>query len=339
MSEVKNGVGIDIGTMNIVSSRQNGDNVENSRIRDAFIILPLSAKRSLKMMKNIPYITQYEGSSDKTVEKGFIVVGDKALELASTFDYPIRRPLAEGLLSSKELDSVEILQKLISTVLGKPLTPNEPCYFSVPSEPVDTKRDVVYHTAILGKIVAGLGYKPFPANEAMAIIFSEAEKENYSAIAISFGSGMTNVALSFNAMSGLEFSISRGGDWIDSSASSALGKHIAYMCSLKEQGVDLLAPRNQEEEAIAFYYQALIRYVLEHFKKQFVTKCKLSISKPIPIIISGGTSKAGNFVNLFRSTFEQFKSDFPIQISEIKHANDPLNAVADGMLIQALQEE
>lgn len=341
MSEVKYGVGIDIGTMNIVASRthKNGEDIDNSRIRDAFIILPLSAKRSLKMMKNIPFIIRYEDPTTKLREKDFVVVGDKALELASTFDYPIRRPLAEGLLSSKELDSVEILQKLISTVLGKPAVPNEVCYFSVPSEPIDTNRDVVYHTAILTKIVASLGYKPFPANEAMAIIFSEAEKENFSAIAISFGSGMTNIALAFNAMSGLEFSIARGGDWIDSSSSSALGKHIAYMCSLKERGVDLLAPKNQEEEAIAFYYKALIQYVIEHFKRQFVNKCKLSISKPIPIIISGGTSKAGNFVNLFRTTFEQMQSDFPIQISEIKHANDPLNAVADGMLIQALQED
>jgi hypothetical protein len=339
MLEVKHGVGIDIGTMNIVASRQRGEDVENSRIRDAFIILPLSSKRSLKMMKNIPFITRYDGTEDKPVEKDIIVVGDKALELASTFDYPIRRPLAEGLLSSKELDSVEILQKLISSVLGKPAVPNEACYFSVPSEPVDTNRDVVYHTEILRKIVANLGYKPYPANEAMAIIYSEAEQENYSAIAISFGSGMTNVALSFNAMSGLEFSISRGGDWIDNSSASALGRHVAYMCSLKEKGVDLLSPKNQEEEAVAFYYSALIRYVIEHFKRQFVNKCKLSISRPIPIIISGGTSKAGNFVNLFRSTFEQLKSDFPIQISEIKHAKDPLNAVADGMLVQALQEE
>lgn len=336
--ELKHGVGIDIGTMNIVASRQTGDSdddIENSRIRDAFIILPMSAKKSLRMMKNIPYIIRKDGDTERDI----IVVGDKALELASTFHHPIRRPLADGLLSSKELDSVEILQTLISSVLGKPKVPNEVCYFSVPADPIDIKRDIVYHTAILSKIVANLGYKPYPANEAMAIIFAESESESYSGIAISFGSGMTNVALAFNAMSGLEFSIARGGDWIDQSASSALGKNIAQICMVKEHGVDLLAPDNQEEEAIAFYYKNLIRYVIELLKKEFVEKCKLSISRPIPIIISGGTSKAGNFLKLFKSTFESMSSDFPITVSEIRHAKDPLNAVADGMLVQARQEE
>ena len=45
-----------------------------------------------------------------------------------------------------------------------------------------------------------LGYNAISSNEAMAIIFSEAAKENFSALSFSFGSGMTNVALAYNGV-------------------------------------------------------------------------------------------------------------------------------------------
>ena len=46
------GVGLDIGTMNIVAARQNSDgSVVTRRIRDAFLDLDKDAKRSLKMSK------------------------------------------------------------------------------------------------------------------------------------------------------------------------------------------------------------------------------------------------------------------------------------------------
>ena len=70
-----------------------------------------------------------------------------------------------------------------------------------------------------------------------------------------------------------------------------------------------------------------------------IVKKQASINLPyaIPIILSGGTSKAGNFLKLFQEGFkEAMKDRFPIQISEIRMAEDPLNAVAQGLLVAAL---
>ena len=55
-------------------------------------------------------------------------------------------------------------------------------------------------------------------------------------------------------------------------------------------------------------------------------------------MVSGGTSLAGGFLDFFKAVFEKKRKRFPIEISEIRHAKDPLNAVAHGMLIQAMQE-
>ena len=51
-----------------------------------------------------------------------------------------------------------------------------------------------------------------------------------------------------------------------------------------------------------------------------------------------GTSLAENFLPFFEQVFEKKRRKFPFDVSEIRHASDPLNAVARGLLIQAMQE-
>ena len=59
----------------------------------------------------------------------------------------------------------------------------------------------------------------------------------------------------------------------------------------------------------------------------------------IPFIISGGTSKAGGFLEVFQEQFARIKKQgFPIQISEVRAATDPLTAVAEGLLVLAMDE-
>ena len=42
-------VGLDVGTMNLVAARQGKDGIETKRIRDAFLDLPASSKKLLKL--------------------------------------------------------------------------------------------------------------------------------------------------------------------------------------------------------------------------------------------------------------------------------------------------
>jgi hypothetical protein len=210
----------------------------------------------------------------------------------------------------------------------------------VPAAPVDRPgSDVIYHKRVFEKIVNDIGFEAIPSNEAMAIIYSECGKESFSGLAFSFGSGMTNVALSLNAIECLSFSVARGGDWIDHGAGKALGSTQTRMCAIKEKGFDLMNPQNRDEEALSFYYKELIDYALDNVMIEFMRiRNKFTLNQPIPIIVSGGTSKAGSFVNFFTSVFDKKKRKFPFEISEIRHAKDPLNAVAQGLLVQARQE-
>ena len=214
------------------------------------------------------------------------------------------------------------------------------------NSPADNpSKDIVYHQAVFEKILRELGYDPVASNEAQALIFSECADTMFSAIGISMGSGMINCALSYNTMSALQFSLERSGDYIDESAAKAIGITASKICSIKEKGVNLIDPSEgdpkhlREREAIATYYRALISYALDNIAKEF-KKIQDTVDMPmaIPIVIGGGTSMAGGLVQLFTEVFETKRKRFPIEISEIRHAEDPMTSVAQGLLIQALQE-
>ena len=324
------GVGLDCGTMNLVAARRTKEGVVTTRIRDAFLDLPREHKKMLRL-SNVNY-----------VEKGedLVIVGDAAYEMANVFGREVRRPLHSGVVSPKEMDALEILGILIRHVLKEPMCEQEVCYLSVPADPVDEpERDVIYHRGVLERIVSECGYKAHSSNEALAVIYSECAQDQFSGIGISFGSGLTNITLAINTVEGLSFSVARAGDWLDRGAASSTNSTQARMCTLKERGLNLMNPEGREAEALCVYYKALIEYVLDHIASEFhKIKDRFALPHPIPIVVSGGTSKAGGFLEFFTEVFAGKREKFPIEVKEVRAAKEPLDAVARGLLVQALQE-
>ena len=326
------GVGLDCGTMNFVAARKTGKNVKTSRIRDAFLDLPLDNRRMLKMSK----------TSHIELDGRLLVIGDEALETANLFNREARRPMSGGVITPGEIDAQKIIGLMIKQLLGEPRVPLEKCCYSVPAPAVDVSgSDVTYHSLILKKILKELGYTAEPANEAQAIVYSECLSENFSGLGISFGSGMTNICLSYNAMSALEFSVGRGGDWIDNGAAKSVSVTAAKICALKEGGIDISKKADTlEGEAISLFIETLIDYSISTIIQQFSkVRREILIPKPIPLIVSGGTSLATGFLEKFKERFQVHREKFPVQISEIRSAKDPMTAVATGLLLLSQMEE
>lgn len=326
------GIGLDIGTMNIVSARSTAGKTVTLMIRDAFLDLEADAKRSLRM-SNIDYIKK-EGSED------IIVIGEGALTMANLFKREARRPLSKGVISAGELDAQWILSQLIKRVIGVPRVEHEQCFYSVPAEPLDNPgQDIVYHTEVFRSILAEHGFTGRPTNEAMAIIFSQCSKEKFSGLSMSFGAGMVNIALAYQANAGMEFSTSRSGDWIDQQAARAIGKTASQMCAIKERGFDLKKPDGREQQALAMYYRTVIDYCFKAITAEFKRVANnVELPEPIPLVVSGGTTKAGSFMEIFEEEFERVRKKFPIRISGVRHAANPLTAVAEGLLVLAQEE-
>lgn len=328
------GCGLDLGTMNCLSARADEEGVTKlTRVRDAFLDLDLDSKRTLKLSK----------ASFVEMAGKLVVVGDQALTMANLFKREVRRPLSQGLISAGELDAQEILGIIIEQVCGKPVVADEHCFYSVPAAPVDIPNaDVVYHQEVFRKILAKQGYTPHPTNEALAIIYSECAAEQFSGLALSFGAGMVNVALAYQAVATreLQFSVAKSGDWVDSQSARAVGKTASQMCSIKEKGIDLAAPESREQEAIGFYLSAVIDNALELIAERFrKVASTVDLPEAIPLVVSGGTSTAKGFLDLFKARFAEIqKRGFPIPITEIRAARDPLGAVAGGLLVLAQSE-
>lgn len=327
---------VDIGTCFLVSAKQDANNqIQLKTIRDAF--LDMDNDPSVKNMLSMSKINFIE-SEDK-----IYLVGDPAVTMANIFKREARRPLSKGVIAPGELEAEKILLILLETILGKAKTPEEVCYYSVPGNPSDRSLDVVYHQAMFSKLIGTLGYKPLAMNEAAAIVYSNCAAEQFSGLAISMGAGMVNVALLFQTIVGMSFSLVNSGDWLDESAARATGTTASRVQSIKERGLNLMDPNEgdpktfREREALIVYYKSLILRVLETIKVEF-EKRRGSIDLPnaIPLILSGGTSLPKGFKETFEAGFSSVKNKFPIPISEIRMAKDPLNAVAQGLLVAAL---
>ena len=328
--DLAQGRGLDVGTSNIVGSarKEEGGSLFNIQ-RNAFLDVRSDVFTQKMLMKLGVDHFVHEG-------KGF-VIGDPAFELANIFEKNTRRPMKDGMISPVEPDALLVERLVITSVLGKPKVDGEVCAFSIPADPIDMERNVVYHSGTIETILRGLGYTPKPILEGHAVVFGELGEEDFTGIGISCGAGMFNICIAYKSLPALVFSTSRGGDWIDNNVAHALGLPGSQVCAIKESGVDLNRPRDRVEEAICIYYRNLIHYSLETIRQKFESAQNMPVfQKPISVVCSGGTSMVKGFIDVFRTEFRTI--DFPIEVQDIRLARDPLRTVALGCLEASLEE-
>lgn len=342
------GIGLDVGTMFLVSAVMDANgNVTTKSVRDAF----LEMKPSNQLVKNIMVKGfQSAGVSYLEMDDGTLqIIGEESLNQAVVKNAKLRRPLAKGVISPKEAKALPMFVKLLEDLLGPPIIPNEKVVYSVPAKPIDANFDEVYHTGAINSVLAQLGYQGQPMNEAFGIVLSNLENENYTGIAISCGSGQTNVCIGYQAEEVASFSTARGGDYIDMATAISLGYDEddaknsevtpALITLVKEGGVDIsnTAQADRVKNAIAIYYQNFIRYTVEAIIAHIASlQDTPRFQEPITVVVSGGTSKAINFLTEFKKEFDRQSSRLPFTIKEVRHAENPLTAVACGNLL-ALQ--
>jgi regulator of replication initiation timing len=324
------GKGLDIGTVNLVSAAQNEIGETEIRLqRNVFIDVEITPYTKAMLTKlGVAYVIQ---------GKRMYVLGEPAFQLANVLNRATRRPMADGLISPKEQDALPVMKLLIHSIIGDPRAPGEVCFYSVPGEPVDSDLSVAYHRDLFDAVLKSLGYKPSHILEGHAVTFAELADEDFTGIGVSCGGGMFNVCVAYKSMPALTFSTARSGDWVDRNVAQALGIKPEKAAMLKEKGVDLTKPMNREEDAIAIYYRNLIQYNLTNIAERFRAAENMpTFSEPVSLVFSGGTSMAGNFIELVKTVFKGL--DFPIPIKDVRLAKDPLNATAKGALVAAQLE-
>jgi len=321
------GTGLDIGTMFVVGAKDIGGKTHFASVRDAFFTLEYN-DLLVDMMKKAGVDHIRRGNE-------IVVVGDKSIEFANTFRAELRRPLQDGVISPKEKGAFGIIEIILERAIGRAGRKGEACCFSVPAEAIDKEdSNVVFHQGMFSQFIENLGYAPRPLNEAEAIAYSELSGDRLTGLALSFGAGMVNACFIMLGVPYLKFAVARSGDWIDRKAAGACNSTVAAITALKESGeVNLVSPDGWEQNAIAMYYNALIKYVVLNLNKQVEEEKLPRLKDPIKVVVSGGSSQIRGFKQAFEGEFKQL--EWPFEISEIVMAKDPMNAVANGCLVAA----
>lgn len=332
-------VGFDIGTGFLVAARQEGDKVTYVKQRNAFLELPADEKfKGMLDKAKVPYIV---------LGGKIYAVGEEAFQFANIFNKEMRRPMAKGIISKTEKkDAIPILKILFESILGKPKEPNELCVYSIPANPVDQDDNNMFHSNVMGDILKAIGYDPRPELEGHALAFGElgGDEDNFTGIGWSCGAGSQNLGFIFMGLPVFAFSYSRSGDYIDLKSAEAVGESNVKVMGFKESPDFDLATNYLTEEteegrikmAIQIVYKSLVHQVVEYIARAFdCLEDKPNITKPLSIVVAGGTSKPKGFLNLVQAELQSNPLPFPVKGVRTS-SEEPLFAVAKGLLTLAM---
>ena len=326
-------VGVDIGTGFISCAEKEQDDIKFRKIRDAFFKLNPSKFLEGSANQFGESMLKNAGAHYVKVDGVLYVLGDDAFKFASLFHQECLRPMSKGVLNPKQPVSNLMVGELVKAIAGRPTSDDDGLYYCVPAEPIDADFDVEYHKQILGGVFDDLGYKNVNVmTEGLAVVYSELADTQYTGIGMSFGAGMCNIVYSFMGIPVFSFSLSRGGDWIDAHAAQHTDETHNVVTAVKERAdFSLYDSTNGIQKAISIYYESLLSYVVEQFKELYERTSKRdlpNVTEEMPIVVAGGTSLVMGFVERLK---ELTAEDFPVPISEIKHAEQPLFAVSNGL--------
>ena len=324
-------LGLDVGTSRVVMAQQNEVGRYDYRSQlNAFVALPYSKMTENVLRKeNIPHMV--EGDQ-------LIVHGNESERFADLLQVESRRPMTKGVLNANEPSSGEMMKQLIGSLSGGEPGGGRSIYYSVPAALLGEETNVTYHEATLGQILREMGYAPKAINEGLAVVYGEMEDTNYSGIGISCGGGLCNVCLAYLSVPVLSFAVPKAGDFIDQSASQITGELSTRIRITKESNFHINGHYSDKvQQVLGVYYDDMIKSLVDGLNQTLAnTRNMPRIAKPVPIVLSGGTAMPQGFRERFEKMLEE--SAFPLAVSEVRMASDPLTATAKGALVAALAE-
>lgn len=329
-SERELGMGLDIGTSRIVLARRVQGKFEFQAQLNAFVAIPFS-KLTHKVLKK-------EGVPHKVRGREIVVYGNESPRFAELFHVETRRPMLNGVVNPGEPDSLELIRHIVTILVGGEHKLGCKLCYSLPAPRLDASEDRQYHDAAVRQLLSEFGFELRSIDEGLAVVYSELEASNYTGVGISFGGGMCNVCLAYLSIPVVSFSLPKAGDFVDASAAAATGEVATRVRGLKEQSFALngKAP-DKVQRALTVYYGDMMRSLVGAMREAFSETRRLpKLDRPVPIVLSGGSALPENFRERFEALLKE--SDFPIAISEVTLAPEPLNSTAKGALMAALTD-
>jgi hypothetical protein len=323
-------IGLDVGTSHIVLARRVEREFEFRAQLNGFVRIPFS-----RMTENV---FKKEGIPYTTEGKEIIIYGNDAERFANILHVETRRPMSKGLLNPNENEGPGVIREIIAILVGRGAKPGTKLCVSLPGPALGGGEDLAYHATAIEQTTADFGFTVSTINEGLAVVYSELADSNYTGIGVSCGGGMCNVCLAYLSVPVISFSIPQAGDFIDTSAAAATGEVATRIRMFKERDFHFNGgPGNRIEHSLTVYYDEMIRQLVEAMDRAFSDIHALpKLDRPVPLVLSGGSALAKGFRDRFEKAFKAIR--FPVPVSEVLLAADPLNATAKGALVSAMTE-
>lgn len=327
--EKESPLGLDVGTSRICLARRGDGPTEYETQLNAFVSVPKSpiTERVLGKEK-IPHTVR---------DSDILVHGNEAGRLAGMLGIETRRTMTRGMLNPEEPDSVAVLKDMIQAATRRYGEQSERrVCFTVPAAPLGANDRLTYHEATVKQILTESGFHATPVNEGLAAVYAELEASNYSGIGISCGAGLCNVCLAYLAVPIVSFSVPQAGDYIDSSAAAVTGERANRVRILKEESFHFNGFfSDQLHQALGVYHDSMIESLVESMALALSGAGKaVRSNRPVPIVLTGGSVMPAGFRDRFENILR--RRAFPLPVSEVLLAPDPLHSAAKGALAAAL---
>jgi hypothetical protein len=349
-----NNIGLDLGTKNIVLSFYEKDGsvgylTEVNGYWQFERITPF-----VKNMLNDPNKVRSDGTKRPArwieLDGQAVILGRDAEEFAYAKNDYLRRPMAEGGVSSDEM-AMTILSTIVTGLLktaedevGSFGEEIGICYCTTAAA-VNKDINIDYHKRVVDVILNNYDTKTKivknDIKESHAIILDSSD--DGTGIGISWGAGTVTVSYIKYGMEIYSFSWVGSGDWIDNQVASRHGfesgsdrksKETPTTVSKRKMQIDLTPgkePADRLDMDIVLHYDILINNVVNGIIKGFVDhENEARIDDGINIYMAGGTSSPPGFVERVKKVIENQKT--PFKVSDVVVVKDPLLAVSRGCL-------
>lgn len=332
---LKPGVGVDVGTANIVVTRQYEDGSFEVKHHRNMLFKVEDAEDMGMLLSNSLNV--------KVAGKTF-VVGQDALALANALGGgQLIRPMKDGLLNPSVGEAEELLFHILQAVTGEPLKTGEKLRFSVPANPIDRlDENNFFHEQVLQEFFKGAGYDAKGVNEAAAVVYSEGISMEdpdqgvfpLTGVGISWGAGMANAAAVLKGKPVAIISNTRCGDYIDQQVAKVTGKPVSYIIKIKERQLNLDAVDESDRviKALSIFYDEVINRIGKGLIKSF-TESGTKFEGPITIMNAGGTAMPKGFVERLKKVL--LGLEMPFQVKDVVLSKTPFFAVSRGACLAA----
>jgi hypothetical protein len=297
---------------------------------------PDDAEKRLLERARIPYAT---------CDGGTVVFGRYAEELAPLLHVPRLPVLPEGRLPEDDPVGRQLAAGIFESLIPEPLLRGEICAISMPlalTEPVEATREWKFFS----QLTRLRGYQPIAVDVRVAAALSGLGHAGFSGLSLHIDATASGLSLIHRGETVVAAVTPCGGDWIDEHLARKTERLVWDMdgaCYVdldaivrwkRENSPNLHSPQNDQVQLLAYIYEQLLVELLSEFRSACENQDVVStLLNPTVMLCGGAATSIAGFPQLLADLLQ--KSPLPMQVSELRSADDPEFAIVRGGLIRA----